>query len=315
MATHSSTLAWKIPWMGEPGRPWGPRVYGVAKSPKVQRDFTFTLELVFDSVSFHDIQLYFSSVQFSHSVVSDPLPPHESQHARPPCLSKTPGVYSNTCPSSWWCHWAISSSAVPFFSCPQFLPASGSFPTSQLFAWMCILVHPLSARPKYWSFSFNISPSNEHPGLIFRMDWLDLLAVQGTLKSLLQHHSSNLNYSYWLNTAPRTLHCPPPPHTHTHTHTQIPSRRLISASWYLGPLLGLVGRAAIWNQEYVGCWAGRREGGLSGEAEASHVRGFPVWLGRPPAESLGSCSAHSTDPTQPQPSQAEAVGPSAAAIT
>ena len=63
MATHSSTLAWKIPWMGEPGRPWGPRVYGVAKSPKVQRDFTFTLELVFDSVSFHDIQLYFSTVQ------------------------------------------------------------------------------------------------------------------------------------------------------------------------------------------------------------------------------------------------------------
>ena len=236
MATHSSTLAWKIPWMGEPGRPWGPRVYGVAKSPKVQRDFTFTLELVFDSVSFHDIQLYFSSVQFSHSVVSDPLPPHESQHARPPCLSKTPGVYSNTCPSSWWCHWAISSSAVPFFSCPQFLPASGSFPTSQLFAWMCILVHPLSARPKYWSFSFNISPSNEHPGLIFRMDWLDLLAVQGTLKSLLQHHSSNLNYSYWLNTAPRTLHCPPPPHTHTHTHTH---KFLVDALFLLHGIWGL----------------------------------------------------------------------------
>ena len=76
-----------------------------------------------------------SSVQFSHSVVSDSLWPHESQHARPPCPSQIPGVYSNSCPSSRWCHPAISSSVVPFSSCPQSLPASGSFPTSQLFAW------------------------------------------------------------------------------------------------------------------------------------------------------------------------------------
>ena len=76
-----------------------------------------------------------SSVQFSHSVVSDSLWPHESQHTRPPCPSPTPGVYSNSCLSSQWCHWAISSSVVPFFSCPQSLPASGSFPTIQLFAW------------------------------------------------------------------------------------------------------------------------------------------------------------------------------------
>ena len=85
-------------------------------------------------------------------------------------------------PLSLWCHPAISSSVVPFSSCPQSLPASESFPKSQLFArW-----------PKYLaSFSFSIIPSKEHPGLIsFRMDWLDLLAVQGTLKSLLQHHSS-----------------------------------------------------------------------------------------------------------------------------
>ena len=75
-----------------------------------------------------------SSVQFSHSVVSDSLPPHESQHARPPCLSQTPGVYSNSCPSSRWCHPAILSSVIPFSSCPQSLPASGSFPMSQLFA-------------------------------------------------------------------------------------------------------------------------------------------------------------------------------------
>ena len=75
------------------------------------------------------------SVQFSHSVVSDSLWPHELQHARPPCPSQTPGVYSNSCPSSQWCHPAISSSVVPFSSCPQSLPASGSFPMSQFFAW------------------------------------------------------------------------------------------------------------------------------------------------------------------------------------
>ena len=79
------------------------------------------------------------------------------------------------------CHPTISSSVITFSSCPQSLPASGSFPMSQLFA-------------KYWSVSFSISPSNEHPELIsFRMDWLDLLAVQGTLKSLLQHHSSKVS--------------------------------------------------------------------------------------------------------------------------
>ena len=76
-----------------------------------------------------------SSVQFSCSVVSDSLWPHESQHARPPCPSPTPGVRSNSCPSSRWCHPAISSSVVPFSSCPQSLPASGTFPMSQLFAW------------------------------------------------------------------------------------------------------------------------------------------------------------------------------------
>ena len=78
---------------------------------------------------------YFSSVQSSHSVVSDSLWPHESQHARPPCPSQIPWVYSNSCPSSRWCHPAMSSSVIPFSSCPQSLPASGSFPMSQLFTW------------------------------------------------------------------------------------------------------------------------------------------------------------------------------------
>ena len=125
-----------------------------------------------------------ASVQFSLSVVSNSLWPHEQQHARPPCPSPTPGVHPNSCPLSRWCHPAISSSVVAFSSWPQFLPASVFSNESTLcMRW-----------PKYWSFSFSISPSNEHPGLIFfRMDWLDLLAVQRTLKSLLQHHSSKVS--------------------------------------------------------------------------------------------------------------------------
>ena len=80
--------------------------------------------------------VFIASVQFSSVAQLCPtLWPHEPQHARPPCPSQTPGVYPNTCPSSWWCHPAISSSVVPFSSCPQSLPASGSFPTSQLFTW------------------------------------------------------------------------------------------------------------------------------------------------------------------------------------
>ena len=81
------------------------------------------------------VVLWFRSVQFSRSVMSDFLRSHESQHARPPCPSPTPGVHSNPCPSSRWCHPAISFSVVPFSSCPQSLPASESFPMSQLFEW------------------------------------------------------------------------------------------------------------------------------------------------------------------------------------
>ena len=82
------------------------------------------------------VQLYqFSSVQFSRSVMSDSLLPHESQHARPRCPSPTPRVHSDARPSSQWCHPAISSSVIPFSSCPQSLPASESFPMNQLFTW------------------------------------------------------------------------------------------------------------------------------------------------------------------------------------
>ena len=126
-----------------------------------------------------DIQ--FSSVQFSCSVMSDSFRPHESQHARPPCPSPTPGVHSNSCPLSLWRHPTISSSVVPFSSCPQSLPASESFP------W----VNSSHEVAKVLEFQLSIIPSKEIPGLMsFRMDWLDLHAVQGTLKSLLQHHSS-----------------------------------------------------------------------------------------------------------------------------
>ena len=92
-----------------------------------------TWDAPYPSVSSLNVQ--FSSVQFSHSIVSNSLQPHESQHARPPCPSPTPRVHSDSCASSWWCHPAISSSVVPFSSCPQSLPASEAFPMSQLFTW------------------------------------------------------------------------------------------------------------------------------------------------------------------------------------
>ena len=119
--------------------------------------------------------------QFSCSVMSDFLPAHTLQHARLPCTSPTPRACSNSCPSRRWCHPTISSSAVPFSFCPQSFPASGSFPVSQFF---CI------RWPKYWSLSFSNSPDEYSRLNSFRMDWFDLLAVQGTLKRLLQHHSS-----------------------------------------------------------------------------------------------------------------------------
>ena len=98
-----------------------------------QETFWFVFWICFHFLK--NVKLNWGSVQLSRSVVSDSLRPHESQHARPPCPSPTPRVYSNTCPSSRWCHPSISSSVVPFSSCPQSLPVSGSFSMSQLFAW------------------------------------------------------------------------------------------------------------------------------------------------------------------------------------
>ena len=113
--------------------------------------------------------------------MSDSLWPHGLQHARPPCPSPSPGVYSDSCPLSRWCHPTISSYVVPFSSCPQ------SFPASCLFKWVSSshqVADVLEFQLQHQSFQWTLRTD------CFRMDWLDLLSVQGTLKSLLQHHSS-----------------------------------------------------------------------------------------------------------------------------
>ena len=116
--------------------------------------------------------------------MSDYLQSHGLQHARLPCPSPTPRACSNSCPSNQWCDPTISSYVIPFSSCLQPFPASGSFLMSQLFA----------SGGQSIGVCFNISPSNKYSGLITsRIDWLDLLAVQGTLRSLLQHHSSKVS--------------------------------------------------------------------------------------------------------------------------
>ena len=123
----------------------------------------------------------FQSVQVSHSVVSDSLWPHGLEHTRPHCSPPTPRNCSNSYPSSRWCHPTI-------FLCRSLFLLPLTFPSIRVFSNNSVLHIRL---PKYWNFTFSISPSNEYSGLIsFRVDWFDLLAVQGTLKSLLQHHSS-----------------------------------------------------------------------------------------------------------------------------
>ena len=119
--------------------------------------------------------------------MSDSLRPHELQHARPPCPSPTPGVHSNSCPWSWWCYPAISSSVVPFSSCPQSFPASGSFPMSQLFAWggqstgVSALASFLPRNTQGWS------PS----------EWTGWISLQSKgLSRVLQYHSSKAS-SLW----------------------------------------------------------------------------------------------------------------------
>ena len=126
--------------------------------------------------------LQFSSVQFSHSVMSDSLRPCGLQHARPPCPSPTPGVYSNSMSIE------LVMPSNHLILCHPLLLLPSIFPSIRVFSNKSALC---TRWPKYWSFSFSISPSNEHSGLIsFRMDWLALLAVKGLFKRLLHHHSS-----------------------------------------------------------------------------------------------------------------------------
>ena len=204
MVTHTSILAWRIPWREEPGRLY--MVHRVTRSWTqlwVTNILTFHHRYSYAFLSmiclisvccfrykplwrcalhcFYLVLLFLLfSLLFSHSVMPSSLQPHGLQHTRFPCPSPSPGGCSNSCPFSWWCHPTISSSVVPF-SCLWSCPASGSF----------LMSHCLHIRwPKYWSFSFSISPSNEYSGLIFfRIDWFHLLADQGTLKSL-QNQSS-----------------------------------------------------------------------------------------------------------------------------
>ena len=137
MATHSSIPTWRISWTRGA---WCAVIHGVAKSRTRLSDWT-ELMYIFCFANFIPCivlcfpvaSVQFSSVQFSCSVVSDSLRPHEPQHARPPCPSPTPGVYPNSYPLSQWCHPTISSTVIPFSSSPQSFPASGSFQVSQLF--------------------------------------------------------------------------------------------------------------------------------------------------------------------------------------
>ena len=123
----------------------------------------------------------FPLLLFSCSVMSKYLQPHGPKHIGLPCPSPSPRAYSKSCPLSWWCHPTISSSIAPFSSCLQSFLASGSYPMSQLFISVAkILEFQLQHQSFQWIFRTDF----------FRITWFDLLAVQGTLNSLLQHHSS-----------------------------------------------------------------------------------------------------------------------------
>ena len=133
----------------------------------------------------HNIIFLHLSVPFSHSVMSNSLQPHGLKHARPPCPSPIPRECSNSCPSSRWCHPTILSSVNPFSSCLQSFPASGSSPMTQFFT--------SGGQSIGVSVSASVFPMNILDWFPFRIDWFDLLAVQGTLKTLLQHHNSQVS--------------------------------------------------------------------------------------------------------------------------
>ena len=175
------------------------------------------------------------SVQFSRSVMSDSLRPHESQHARPPCPSPTPSVHSNSCPSSRWCHPAISSSVVLFSSCAQSLPASGSFPMSQFFAWgglsigVSALASVLPMNTQDWS----------------PLEWTGWISLQSKGVKKLKHRvilrSSNFTPSIYLGKLKIYMHTKTCTYTQTGIHnnqkaetTQMSSNCwMVRKTWYI----------------------------------------------------------------------------------
>ena len=165
MATHSSNHAWKIPWMEEPDR------LQSMGSQRVGHNWATSLSFF---LSFFSAWLTASKpltvfqFQFSRSVVSDNLWPHEPRHARPPCSSPTPGVHPNPCPLSQRCHPTISSSVVPFSSCSQSFPASGPFQMSQLFASGGQIIGVLA--------SASVLPMNTQDW--FPLGWTDWISLQ-----------------------------------------------------------------------------------------------------------------------------------------
>ena len=170
MTWHQSYLSLK--WEGIIKAPVGKRIHET-------NHFRYDLQMVV-FIPLILVCLQFSSVQFSRSVVSDSLQPHESQHTRPPCSSPTPGVHSNSHPLSRWCHPAISFSVVPF-PCPQSLPTSESFLMSQLFAWGGQSIGALALASFLPKNTQDWSP----------LEWTGWISLQSKgLKSLLQHHSS-----------------------------------------------------------------------------------------------------------------------------
>ena len=182
VATHSNILAWRIPWMEEPG---GLQCMGWQRvrcdwATNTIHDMSTCYIFPFRNV-LNKLNVVYMGCECSCSVVSDSLWPHELQHARLPCPSPTPGVYSNSCPLSQWCHPAISSSVIPFSSCPQSFPASGTFLRSQFFT---SAGQSTGVSASAWVLPMNIQ------------DWLPLgwtgwISLQSKgLKSLLQHHSS-----------------------------------------------------------------------------------------------------------------------------
>ena len=178
MAAHSIILAWRILWTEKPG---GLLSLGSHRVGHNWSDLAAAAAAASHKIWYVIFSL-FLKIQFSRSVMSDSLRPHEPQHARSPCPSPNPGVHLNPCPSSQWCHPTISSSVVPFSCCLQSFPASGSFPMSQLFAW--------GGQSIEVSASTSVLPMNTQDWYPLGWTALDLLSVQGTLKSFLQYHSS-----------------------------------------------------------------------------------------------------------------------------